>query len=820
MKTRFLCILVSSLLLCGAGAPEKEQPTTLAVLNFVNRNPGDGWDWLGTGLADMLITDLSSSERLQVVGREEMQQLFDEMRLGAAEVVDPGTAQSFGRVLAADLVLTGSFLREDDALEIEAHIVTVRTGELRRVEWVRGAAADVLKLEKELALKIVHNLGVKLTDAEIESLRRLPTSSVDAATHFYNGTGLYDEGRYEDALAQFRLAAAKDNAYAQAAHWRARMYHQAGDYEHAACEYKRCILQTTDQRWGGESAFNLGLLYEMNLGETYLAIGAYTTLTRRFPRSKRTADAWRRIGGLLMREEDWLGAHRAMEHTGSDDLRTRVYLYAKVLETQGDVVEPPEFVTTLDPKNPRIVKRDLPAQALRVRRRYHYFKAPNGYQINRIDLELRGRLNEPERGGKKKNAGVSLSVWDFPQTQHYYGTLTVDAMTDTTSNKSITCLPGTRIVSLRLVDAWSRADYWQADFHMGPFDKSAPVRAIKPSLPKVRIRATESSVVVPVARCGGFSPCVVEDIQGRLWAVFNDVGEFGLYSAQLTGEVAGIWLMSSWDGKHWTRPDFLAVNSAAAPDYSASLMAAEDGKLWLTWVSGRGFDGKHKIWISSSYDGKRWARPRKVAVGQHWDMLGFPRLIQDTEGVFWLIYGASNFGHFEHYMKRPGEFITVNGFRQVLITSSRNTVDWSEPKLVTDCDMVRDIWAMQDRLGVFRVVVGRRHEGLTVLSSRNGCEWSGAEYDPGFTCIFPCLIQDSDGSYVLVHGGQNRGTVASLSKDCKSWNPLGRISSTGIQNETSCLARRAGGGYCLITGSYGPIRRDICVEFIPELPGK
>ena len=48
---------------------------TLSVMNFDNRNASGQWQWLSKGLADMIITDLSASERLMIVGRERLDEI-------------------------------------------------------------------------------------------------------------------------------------------------------------------------------------------------------------------------------------------------------------------------------------------------------------------------------------------------------------------------------------------------------------------------------------------------------------------------------------------------------------------------------------------------------------------------------------------------------------------------------------------------------------------------------------------------------------------------------------------------------------------------
>lgn len=828
---RTICFFLRALLIsafCAFGQADpvdEELPAasaeTIAVLNFANCNPGDGWDWLTKGFADMLITDLSNCALLQVVERERMQSLFFEMKLTRAGVIGKSAAAEFGRTARVEKVLFGSFSVQAEKIEVEAHIVDIDTGELSTVGLVKGEAKDVLALEKRLAFGIIDNLHIRPTPSQIESIHRLSANSVDAAAQFYTGLGFWDEGQYEDALAQFRLALAEDKNYAQARHSLANMYYYLGEFQHAIVEYKRSMSTTTSDLWGGESAFNLAHLYEMNLGADQLAIETYKTLTNRFCKSRRSKDGWRRLGLLFERKSHWIEAFKAFEHTGATDLRRRCYLYGKVLEVHGDVVDPPDYVTKLDLKNPSIIKYGPFKHQGDFLDQCYFLKAPPGYQINSINLEVKGRCGHGVRNGTKKPGWISLCVWGFPPSDaRYYGELKLISQEDKTVRKSITFPPGARIATLRLDEPWAATDYWKADVRMGPFEKNALLPEVKPSLPKRKVRANANSVLVPVAREGGYRPYVIQTRDRRLWAIFNDVGEYGDYPWLPTGSAPGLWLLYSDDGKKWTRPNFLPINSPMA-DYAASLMQSEDGKLWLTWASGRSYDREHRIWISSSHDGKRWSRPAKVAVGQEWDMLGFPRLMQDGDGVFWMVYAASTYGSkegktFKHYIKNPGAFIRVNGFHRVFITSSQDTVDWTRPKVVTDCDMVRDLWAVQDRAGVFRVVVGRRHNGLCILSSQNGSDWSATGYHPGGTCIFPGLVQTLDGSYLLVYTELNEGPVGAISADCRSWKPLGLLGSQ--PNGVVSISPYNDGGYCLVGAGYGSFHKDVLIEMIRDLP--
>jgi len=162
-----------------------ESPPTLAIMNFTNRSQNPQWQWLFKGLADMLITDLSRIERFNILEREKMQKFLDEMNLSSTGLIDKNTAARFGKMAKVEKALFGSYLVEENSIKIEAHIIDIETQKVERVEWVKGKTNEFLDLEKKLAMNIIKNLHIKLTEAELASLKYKPTDSIDAATHFY-----------------------------------------------------------------------------------------------------------------------------------------------------------------------------------------------------------------------------------------------------------------------------------------------------------------------------------------------------------------------------------------------------------------------------------------------------------------------------------------------------------------------------------------------------------------------------------------------------------------------------------------------------------
>ncbi|HEX7048897.1 MAG TPA: CsgG/HfaB family protein [Longimicrobiales bacterium] len=197
-----------------AAAPP--QPSTVAVFPFLFAAADSTLRPLSRALAELLVTDLSQTDRLTVLERTRVQLLLDEMRLARTGVVDPATAARSGRLLGAGRIVQSRIEGDETALRLEAAVVDVARGtEDARVTPVtqEDALRDLFDMEKRLALDIYRTLGVELTVAERERVQRRPTENVRALLEFGLGLAEADEGRFAAAAAHFSRAAELDPAF-------------------------------------------------------------------------------------------------------------------------------------------------------------------------------------------------------------------------------------------------------------------------------------------------------------------------------------------------------------------------------------------------------------------------------------------------------------------------------------------------------------------------------------------------------------------------------------------------------------------------------
>lgn len=203
----------------GDYAVERADPglTTLAILDFTNSSIDryDAVDPLRQGFASMMIHTLSGATDLQVIERERIQWLLDELELQQESgAVDPATAVRAGKLLGATTVLFGAYTVQGERLWVSARLVKVETGEILLAEQVFGTEAGLFDLVDELSLEVAQAVNATL-DRETVGERR-DTNSLDAMMAYSEGLALLEAGDHAGAHARFEAALEHDPTYARA----------------------------------------------------------------------------------------------------------------------------------------------------------------------------------------------------------------------------------------------------------------------------------------------------------------------------------------------------------------------------------------------------------------------------------------------------------------------------------------------------------------------------------------------------------------------------------------------------------------------------
>lgn len=149
----------------GAAAASQDRRPTLFVVDFRVSAIGQQNDYapLGSGIADLLVSDLAQNPGIRVVDRENLRRVLEEQDLSSSNRIDDATAVKAGRILGAHHFIKGSIMVDPRGrVRLDAHAVSTETTGIEHVETVTGSGDDVMDLIAQLSEKL--NKGLDLPD--------------------------------------------------------------------------------------------------------------------------------------------------------------------------------------------------------------------------------------------------------------------------------------------------------------------------------------------------------------------------------------------------------------------------------------------------------------------------------------------------------------------------------------------------------------------------------------------------------------------------------------------------------------------------------
>jgi TolB-like protein len=191
------------------------QPITgnaIAVMPFRYVGSNEELRPVGRGVTQLLISDLAKLSQLQLLEREQVQALVDEMSLTEANRVDPATGARSGRLLRASRVVQGS-VQDNPAraeLKVDAAVVDAKDARVIATGSGQDKLQELFTLEKQILFRLVEQMGITLTPADRRALSERPTADLQAFLAYSRGLESEDRGDWAGAASNFSAAVARD----------------------------------------------------------------------------------------------------------------------------------------------------------------------------------------------------------------------------------------------------------------------------------------------------------------------------------------------------------------------------------------------------------------------------------------------------------------------------------------------------------------------------------------------------------------------------------------------------------------------------------
>jgi serine/threonine protein kinase/tetratricopeptide (TPR) repeat protein len=254
-------------------APPKLE-NAVAVMNFSNitKEPAD--DWIGTGIAETVTSDLKNIKGLMIIGRERVFGTLKNLNAGSLADFDEGFAIDVGKRLGATWIIGGGYQRIGTMIRITARFVEVETGKLIKTVKIDGQISEIFDLQDKIVYELSQDLNVHIDTSDLTEIERAETKSVEAYEHFSRGmvnlrTGSRDT--LDRAIYYFEKAIEYDPNYARA--WAAlgAVYDLKGSFlsipelSHKAIELEKKAIELSP---------NLSHAYQW-LGGAYNSLGRF-----------------------------------------------------------------------------------------------------------------------------------------------------------------------------------------------------------------------------------------------------------------------------------------------------------------------------------------------------------------------------------------------------------------------------------------------------------------------------------------------------------------------------------------------------------------
>ena len=150
---------------------------SLAVLPLVNVGGDPEREYLSDGIAESLINDLSQIPNLKVMS------LNSVVRYKGSG----SDAQTVGRELGVEAVLTGKITQRGDSLSVSVELVRARDNTHIWGEQYNRKLSDLLAVQGEISREVLENLRVRLTGEQEKNATRRYTDNTEAYQLYLKG---------------------------------------------------------------------------------------------------------------------------------------------------------------------------------------------------------------------------------------------------------------------------------------------------------------------------------------------------------------------------------------------------------------------------------------------------------------------------------------------------------------------------------------------------------------------------------------------------------------------------------------------------------
>jgi tetratricopeptide (TPR) repeat protein/TolB-like protein len=285
-------ILIYVLLTFAAASAAQADSSTVLVLPFENLSNDRTLDWIGEGIAELIISRLQTEPGVYVYSREARLSVFEKLSIPETAMITRATALKLAWEHGADNVVMGTFSGTSDDFRVIAHLVDVEAGAGVEVKAV-GKLQDVIPITMTLSWQLLRKIIPGTASPESDYTARPPTPR-SPFENYIRALLTQDLQKRIDLL---QTAVRLYPQYSAALYQLGRAFHLQRDFAISNQWLQKLPASTPERR---QVLFMIGLNY-FHLGEYERALGTFQQLPQIY-------DVLLNLGAASSRKGDLTGA--------------------------------------------------------------------------------------------------------------------------------------------------------------------------------------------------------------------------------------------------------------------------------------------------------------------------------------------------------------------------------------------------------------------------------------------------------------------------------------------------------------------------------
>ena len=377
---------------------------SVAVLYFENNTGDASLDWMRTGLADMMVTDLSQSTSFEVLGTDRVVQIMQELHRQDDRAISADVVKAIAGRAAVDTVLIGSYVKAGDTIRISARLQEAQSGRIVKSERVDGQGeGSLFTLIDELTRRFKTTIegragpppgpllarpGETRPEAGLDrGLTDITTASIEAYRYYAEGMNFHERGLPAQAVPLLEKALTIDPTFAMALAKLAVAYNNLGNFVKRD-EYAKRAIEHVDRLTPRERYYIEGFYYALRPDTYARSIEAYTQGLSLHPEHQASRHNLALMYQTLERFPEAIAHYEELIRRGTSNPTT--------YENLGEIL-----IYTGDPKRAREVAEDFLGR---------FPESPAGLRSLGSALLAEGRLDDALAAFRKSEA---LNPSDF-----------------------------------------------------------------------------------------------------------------------------------------------------------------------------------------------------------------------------------------------------------------------------------------------------------------------------------------------------------------------------------------------------------------------